>query len=500
MFHENPFDRDPYEARGATVPGLRSDRLDVSHPLLADRAEARRAFDREFPAFAMTAALDALRQREFSRLDREEHVYLDYTGASQYPESIVRRHLDLLVRDLLGNPHSLSPASARATDLVERTRAHVLRFFNASPEDYAVVFTANASHALRLVGESYPFEPGGRLLLTFDNHNSVNGLREFARARGAQTVYVPMTPPDLRCRAGVVEEALRRHARKAGGRLFAFPAQSNFSGVQHPLTWIRTAQDHGWHVLLDAAAFVPTNRLDLTRWSPDFVPLSFYKMFGYPTGVGALVARRDALATLRRPWFAGGTITVASVGADRHRLAPGPTAFEDGTVSYATIPALGPGLSLLDEVGIDTVHTRVTCLTAWLLDRLQAMRHSNGGQVVRLYGPGTVEARGATVAFNLLDGNHRVIDHEFVEARAARRRISLRTGCFCNPGAGELALGLSAEEIAACFARGGEDMTYTDFRRCVDPKSSGAVRISLGLGSTFDDAHAFVRFAGEFVE
>ena len=61
------------------------------------------------------------------------------------------------------------------------------------------------------------------------------------------------------------------------------------------------------------AAFVPTNRLDLHRWKPDFVPLSFYKMFGYPTGAGALLARKSALAKLRRPWYAGGTITIASV-------------------------------------------------------------------------------------------------------------------------------------------------------------------------------------------
>ena len=109
--------------------------------------------------------------------------------------------------------------------------------------------------------------------------------------------------------------------RPGGHHLFAYPAQSNFSGVQHSLNWIAQAQARGWDVLLDAAAFVATNRLDLSRWHPDFVPLSFYKMFGYPTGVGCLLARRVALARLRRPWFAGGTITVASVQGDRYYLA-----------------------------------------------------------------------------------------------------------------------------------------------------------------------------------
>jgi DNA-directed RNA polymerase specialized sigma24 family protein len=62
----------------------------------------------------------------------------------------------------------------------------------------------------------------------------------------------------------------RHKARAALGRghgsrpgLFAYPAQSNFSGVQHPLSWVCQAQGAGYDVLLDAAAFVPANRLDL---------------------------------------------------------------------------------------------------------------------------------------------------------------------------------------------------------------------------------------------
>ena len=54
-------------------------------------------------------------------------------------------------------------------------------------------------------------------------------------------------------------------------------------------------------MLLDAAAFVPTNRLDLSAVRPDVVSRSFYKIFRCPTGVGALLVRKDALKKLRRP-------------------------------------------------------------------------------------------------------------------------------------------------------------------------------------------------------
>jgi selenocysteine lyase/cysteine desulfurase len=452
--------------------------------------EARTAFTAAHPEYDETSALDDLRRREFGRLDALGHVYLDYTGSGLYGESQVRRHSELLLGHVLGNPHSANPASVASTRMVERTRSRVLEFFGADPDEYAVVFTANASQALKLVGESYPFVPGDQFLLTFDNHNSVNGIREFDRARGARTLYVPMVPPDLRVDEEVLDRALAG-AAPGGHNLFAYPAQSNFSGVQHPLEWIATAKARGWDVLLDAAAFVPTNRLDLGRWHPDFVALSFYKMFGYPTGVGALIARKAALARLHRPWFAGGTISIASVQADRFVLAPGAAAFEDGTPDFTNIPAVELGLELLESVGVDRVHARVRALLAWLIEEVTALRHGNGRPLVRLYGPAGADGRGGTLAMNFYDASGAVIAHPSIERGAGERNISLRTGCFCNPGAGELALGLTRAEIEGCFAAGDSRMTYDDLRRCIDPHEAGAVRVSLGLASNFEDVFAF---------
>ncbi|RME89263.1 MAG: aminotransferase class V-fold PLP-dependent enzyme [Anaerolineae bacterium] len=454
------------------------------------------AFLESYPAYATTDLLDELRRTDYARLDVGGHVYLDYTGGGLYAESQLRKHHQLLSENVFGNPHSSNPTSLAATELVEHARAYVLRFFNADPDEYVAIFTPNASGALKLVGESYPFEPGDHYLLTFDNHNSVNGIREFARARGADVTYIPVTLPEMRVDEARLDEGLAR-ARKGGHNLFAYPAQSNFSGVQHSLEWIERAHQAGWDVLLDAAAFVPTNRLDLSRWKPDFVPLSFYKIFGYPTGVGALIARRDALARLRRPWFAGGTITVASVQGDRYYLAEGPAAFEDGTLNYLNIPAVEIGLKHIESIGYKVIHERVRCLTGYLLDRLTAMRHSTGEPLVRLYGPETTEARGGTVTVNFFDKDGNAIDHRAIEAEANKVNISLRTGCFCNPGAGEIALGLSKPELAACFSQPEHEsrLSMDDFRLCIDGKASGAVRISLGLVSNFNDVQAFLAFA-----
>ncbi len=329
------------------------------------------AFLHAYPAYPTTHIIDDLRATEYARLDVGEHVYLDYTGGGLYAEAQVQRHHKLLSEHVFGNPHSSNSTSLAATQLVEHAREYVLKFFNADPDEYDVIFTQNASGALKLVGELYPFAKGGHYLLTFDNHNSVNGIREFAHARGAEVTYIPVALPDMRVDASSLDDYFVR-GQKGAHNLFAFPAQSNFSGVQHPLEWIEKAHAAGWDVLLDAAAFAPTNYLDLSQVKPDFVPLSFYKMFGYPTGIGALIARKEALGKLHRPWFAGGTITVASVQEDKYYLAEGHTAFEDGTPDYLNIPAVEIGLKHIESIGYDVIHTRVQCLTGWLLDNLNS--------------------------------------------------------------------------------------------------------------------------------
>jgi len=479
-----------------------------SEPALAAFSSFRRAY----PSYAATAKLDELRRLEYGRLDAQGHLYLDYAGASLSAERQVRAHAALVAGSVLGNPHSNSPTSAASTGLVRSARCAVLDYFNASPDEYLAIFTANASGALKLVSEAYPFDDrSSYLLMSADNHNSVNGIREFARVRGARHGYFPIDPVELRMDEGRLLATLRdlgprsRRGRISqrgvggGAHLFAYPAQSNFSGVQHGLEWIAEAQGHGWDVLLDASAFVPTSRLDLGRWHPDFVTLSFYKMMGYPTGLGCLLARKSALAKLRRPWFSGGAVVAASVRGDVHRLAEGEAAFEDGTVDYLSIPAVEIGLDYLTEIGIDLIHHRVVCLTGWLLDALSSLRHATGRPLVQIYGPRTTDRRGGTIAMNFFDPSGRVVDHHVVERLALEHKISLRTGCFCNPGVGETVFAIDPSAIAAAFAPS-PTMTYESYVDAVGLLTRGAVRVSLGLASTFEDVYRFVEVAGGLLD
>lgn len=458
-----------------------------------------------------------LREREFGYLDAGGHTYLDHTGAGLPPSSLVRAGAERVTGGCYGNPHSESPASRASGRLLAEAREAVLRHFNADPAEYAVIFTANATGALRLVGEAYPFTPHGGLVLTLDNHNSVNGLREFAWARGAHTHYVPVTGRALRVDERRLRAALtgsgprtrlrtalraprrtgparRGSARPAPARgLFAYPAQSNFTGVQHPLEWIAGAQALGYDVLLDAAAYAPANPLDLGRFHPDFTVVSWYKVLGHPTGVGSLIARRDALRRLRRPWFSGGTIHAVSARAQWHVLAADEAAFEDGTVNFLAVPDVTAGLEWIDGLGMHRVHDHVAALTEQLLTGALALRHGDGTPMVRVYGPGSGEAaRGGTVALNVLGADGRVVDERIVARESGARGISLRTGCFCNPGAGEAAFGLPLRRLRAAARR--DAGSLEEYLELLGLPSAGAVRVSLGLASQPRDVDAFLDF------
>jgi molybdenum cofactor sulfurtransferase len=463
-------------------------------------AIAEHEFHTAFPQFDAAGTHAELRRSEYGRLDADDHVYLDYTGAGLHAASQIDAHSELLRTRLLGNPHSDNPTSLASTELVDRARRAVSEFFNAPPDEYLCIFTANATAALRLVGEAYRFEPGGTLALTYDNHNSVNGIREFARRKGAGIAYVPVVAPELRIDRTAMSHVLAA-ADPTARNLLAFPAQSNFSGVQHPLDLVEEAHAAGWDVLVDAAAFAPTNQLDVARVRPDFVTVSFYKIFGFPTGVGCLLMRRDRIDALARPWFAGGTITIASVQGDGYYLHRDESGFEDGTVDFLNLPAVETGLQHINRIGLDTIHDRVMALTSWLLDQLRDLRHPNGRPVVQIHGPTDTSGRGGTVTFSMFDPDGRPIDDRRVEQLASGSGISLRTGCFCNPGAGEIAHHLSAGQMAKWFERD-EPMSFLDLRDRLLTEHGllvAAIRISVGVATNFADAYRFLDFMRRFV-
>ena len=283
----------------------------------------------------------------------------------------------------------------------------------------------------------------------------------------------------------------------AGPSLFAFPAQSNFSGVRHPLALVAAAQERGWRVLLDAASFLGSRDLMLDEILPDFLVLSIYKISGYPTGIGALVARHEALAELRRPWFSGGTVDWVSVRHGSHRFLPGVQGFEDGTPSFLAAGAIPLALEAVRNAGRDRLGRHLTALTGHLLDGIRTLPTRDGGSRVRVHGSTTIDDRGATVALTVHDAAGTVIPYWEVEEAARRVGLAVRGGCFCNPGCAESAFGHPALRTGRCLDELGDSFTVPRFAACLGDQPVGAIRASLGLGSVHADVDRLLAFLAD---
>ena len=107
--------------------------------------------------------------------------------------------------------------------------------------------------------------------------------------------------------------------------------------------------------------------------------------------------------------------------------------------------------------------------------------------------------RGGTIAMNFHDPKGKVFNFHAIEESAGKFNISLRTGCFCNPGAGEIAFGLTKSDMSDCF----ENEERASFEQCIiasKGKTAGAVRVSLGIATNFSDVYRFLDYCRTFTD
>ena len=93
------------------------------------------------------------------------------------------------------------------------------------------------------------------------------------------------------------------------------------------------------------------------------------------------------------------------------------------------------------------------------------------------------------MTFNVVGRHGRVLPYQQVEQKALANGVSVRGGCFCNPGAAERAFGFPAAESAACLERARrEGFSVEKFAECLGPDVPvGAIRASLGIASNEAD-------------
>uniref|UniRef100_H2ZFV5 Aminotransferase class V domain-containing protein n=1 Tax=Ciona savignyi TaxID=51511 RepID=H2ZFV5_CIOSA len=434
--------------------------------------------------------------------------FLDFAGCSLYSNRQITEYTQSLKRNVYGNPHSGNPSSDLMAAEVEKVRNTVLAFFNTTSSEYSVIFTSGATAGLKLVAQSFDWTPGKSVYAYLeDNHTSVVGIREAAIDKGAHSVC-------LRFPKYVVVQLLLQWIMfmylKELSHLFAYPAQSNFSGRKYPLNWIQNVKKgtignttftdvkSTWFTLVDAAAFVTSSPLDLGKYPADFVVLSFYKIFGFPTGIGALLVRNSAARQLDKVYFGGGTTRVYLPSENYSVLKTKlHEKFEEGTIAFLDILALKHGFATISRITghMENITNHLFNLIHWLYNKLNTLTHKNGEKCIVIYTTtrySNPTLQGATIAFNVRRMDGRYIGYNEVLSTAAKQNIHLRGGCFCNVGSCNYLLGIGDKRIkqlhkvCSGYVCGEVDI--------VNVFPVGAVRVSLGYMSTMDDVINFFQF------
>jgi selenocysteine lyase/cysteine desulfurase len=447
---------------------------------------------------------------------------------------------------LYGNPHSENDPAAAAGHKIDDIRNKTLRFFGADPKEYDLIFVANATAGLKLVGDVFRDHvkalnremktetsrarrlfKGKEKKATFqymyhkDAHNSVVGIR-------ALTPFVKVFEndeqveewisdrekggPDPFCTSDCLPSSTDKRSgqrRSRGLTLFAFPGQSNLTGRRLPLHWTSKLRDIDptgrTFTMLDAAALGTAKKLEISKWKPDFVVLSMYKIFGFPD-LGVLIVNKARTEPLfrTRMYFGGGTVEMVLPFDSKWMSKKDGSihdAAEDGTLPFHNIMALGHALDSIEKIygGIANVGIHTRTLATYLHDELIKLRHSNGSPVVRIlkdwrtkYGdPDTV---GGTVSFLVFTPEGSFITSHEVEKAANEYKVYLRAGSMCNPGGIVTYLSWTSADLKAAFNRG---------HKCSDPNEMmlgrpvGVVRASLGACSAKEDIDTLIHMLKE---
>jgi molybdenum cofactor sulfurtransferase len=434
---------------------------------------------------------------------------------------------------------------------------------------YDVVFTSGATEGFKTIAERFPWRSAGDgddstilcstctkrrrqtqsiLLYATNSHNSVVGMRQLAKRQGAIFHCVDMqdlesiTAQDLtKLEASLLADGSTasnsnsdQNQQRANANcnctdsydnndkrhLLVFSSECNFGGdYPDAVSIIAIAKQCGWYTMLDIAKAASTGPVNLGELNPDFAALSFYKLFGDPTGLGALLVKRSSIPVLfendnqAHPHYqGGGSVNIMMPKQDYivpkgESLTASLDSLTSGSVHFRGIANIANGFKTLERLGgMPKIHAHTTCLARELARRLRVLKHGNDVSAVQLYGVWSDEnhfekndqralkRQGPTVAFNVVRSDGSVVGYNEVSKLAALNNpsIQFRTGCFCNPGACQQALGLSDEQVIENFEKTGH--VCGDHIDTVNGLPTGAIRISFGKDSIWEDLDAVVQF------
>jgi selenocysteine lyase/cysteine desulfurase len=341
-----------------------------------------------------------------------------------------------------------------STAAYEKAREVVAGFVGAP--DGSVIFVRNTTEAVNVLANALP--PNARVLSTPVEHHA-----NMLPWRKHDLRMLPFTTS-----ADELLEVARHALRHDRIDLLAVTGASNVTGEVWPLAQLADlAHEHGAQLFVDAAQLAPHRAIAMADAGIDHLALSGHKLYA-PFGAGALVSRAPLTGD---PLLHGGG-AIKLVTLDDVIWAEAPERFEAGSPNVIGAVAFAAACEALQNIGMDAIADRERALSARLHAGLDAVP-----DLTRLALWPVHDDRVGVASFTLKG-------HEAQDLAATLSNeyaIGVRHGCFCAHPLITRLLGVPESQAA---------WLHNELRQGREPELPGAVRASIGLGTTIGEIDA----------
>ena len=364
-------------------------------------------------------------RNDFPALVHSPGIYLDSAATSLKPTVVAQTIADWYMHKTAPIYRSIYAQAESATKEYERVREDIARFLNVQSRE--IVFTKNSTEAINLVATSWVdahLKAGDEILLTeLEHHANLLPWLQRASQQGIVLRFLPVTID------GMLDLSAYQQLLSERTKFVAVTASSNVLGdiddlVEDNATsfltkLIHDAHAYGARVLVDAAQWIPHNKVDISMLGADFVVFSAHKMLG-PTGVGILYTKYDEALAMNPYQYGGGMVASFDTYGSIWRNPP--HCFEAGTPASAEVVGFGAALTYIQQhIDYAMLQNHEAMLCSHLIEGLSKLSR------VRVLGPvHRLAQRGHLVSFTI-DGLHA---HD-IAAYLDRYGIAVRAGDHC---------------------------------------------------------------------
>lgn len=291
----------------------------------------------------------------------EETGYLNWGASGPCPRPVVEAATTALENHAYQSPGQEGMYPHAFGDLDE-SREAIAEWVGQDSSDIAL--TTSTMDGIARVAAAIDWAPGDTVVRTDVEHPA--GILPWARLAETKHINVEVVPTtDGRLDRDAYRDAVR------DARLVAISAVSWTTGVLFPISeLVDIAHDSGATVLLDAVQAPGQIPFDIESWGADFVAAAGHKWLMAPWGAGFLYGDAEAVERLDPPVATYRGVKAPKTGVPEFR--PGVRRLELGTMSHAPHAGLRTALSLLEDVGIETITQRIDNLTARIRDAISS--------------------------------------------------------------------------------------------------------------------------------